>query len=728
MNNTLKSYIMNKRSSTNLGLIIVFTLFNSLLVGCQAGGDKTIKENVAVITPEILTVIKDVKINDSFWSPKLRLWSDVTVNDVFNKFEGQYDVSAENGHRGLVSEYERMGRTRNAFHNYDLVAQGKRGTGQMDGVTFHDGLANMAISGASSLLIQFPDKDIEERIDAYSDRIGAAQNSIGDGFISTSTMLLDPDHRLGYDGGNESRTRDISNQGRLIDGAVNYYLATGKTNLLDIAVKSANYLCREIGPAPKKNIIPQHAGAEEAMMRLYLLFKDNPDVKTKMSETVNESDYYDIAKFWVESRGDHCGFPLMGIWSRSECTQWIADSKYLDPKFGNHSRPTWGLYAQDSISVFEIKTIEGHAVRATLLGFGIATIAKESEEPGYIEASSAWWDNMVGKKMSITGGVGSIASGEKFAPDYILPVNGYMETCAGVGSGFFSQSMAEMFGDGKYIDELERTLYNVILAATSLSGDHYYYQNPIVGEGIKRWDWHTCPCCPPMFLKIVGELPKFIYSKGVNSVYVNLFVGSEAQIKLDDSQEVLVKQTTNYPWEGQTLINIEPSLEKEFTVKVRIPGWAQGIENPYGLYTSEVKSKASVKLNGRKIALRIDKGYVVLTRKWAKGDVIELNLPMEPRFVYANEKVRDLTGMVALASGPIVYGFEEFDNPGLNLYKIDINTPININYKNEVLNGVNTITGEALTDNGTKVEFTAVPYYALNNRNPGNAFKVWMPF
>lgn len=442
---------------------------------------------------------------------------------------------------------------------------------------------------------------------------------------------------------------------------------------------------------------------------------------------VKTGELLDVAKFWVESRGDHCSFALWGVWSRAECTQWITDSKYLDPEFGNHSRPTWGLSEQDSITVFEINTIEGHAVKATLLGTGITLIAKESRDPKYIEAASTWWDNMVGKRMNISGGVGSIASGEKFAPDYVLPADGYMETCGGAGSGFFSQRMAELFGDGKYIDELERVLYNVVPAAISLSGDHYYYQNPLVGEGIKRWDWHVCPCCPPSFLKIVGELPKYIYSQGNNSVYVNLFIGSEAKIKLDDSQEVLVKQTTNYPWEGLTSINIEPSIEKEFTVKVRIPGWAQSIENPYGLYESEVKSKVSIKLNGKKIALKIDKGYVAIIRKWAKGDVIELNLPVEPRFVYGNEKVEDLKGMVALASGPVVYGFEDFDNPGLNSYKIDNNSPINLTYKNDVLNGVNIITGEEITDNGTKVEFTAVPYSTLNNRNPGNAFKVWMP-
>jgi DUF1680 family protein len=230
-----------------------------------------------------------------------------------------------------------------------------------------------------------------------------------------------------------------------------------------------------------------------------------------------------------------------------------------------------------------------------------------------------------------------------------------------------------------------------------------------------------------MFLKIVGELPRYIYSKESSSIYINLFIGSEATIKLDNGQEVQVKQTTKYPWDGHIAINIEPSIQKEFTVKVRIPGWAQGIENPYGLYTSVIKSEPELKINGKKTALKITGGYVSMTRLWSKGDVIELNLPMEPRFVYANEKVENVKGMAVLASGPIVYGLEEIDNPELNSYKIDRNSKINMIYRNDLLSGVNIITGEAYTGKGLRVDFTAVPFSTLNNRQPGNAFKLWVP-
>lgn len=195
---------------------------------------------------------------------------------------------------------------------------------------------------------------------------------------------------------------------------------------------------------------------------------------------------------------------------------------------------------------------------------------------------------------------------------------------------------------------------------------------------------------------------------------------------MDNGQEVTVKQTTRYPWEGHIAINIEPATRKEFTVKVRIPGWAQSAENPYGLYRSEVKSKVVIKVNGKQTAFKINRGYVDITRIWAKGDIIELNLPMEPRFVYANEKVANLKGMAVVAAGPIVYGLEELDNSELNSYNIDINSPVSLSFKNDVLNGVNIIKGKAFTKNGVKVDFTAVPFYAINNRMPGNACKVWM--
>jgi DUF1680 family protein len=707
-------------------ILVTVLLFYGLFTGFRAERKKVRDTDASVNSPMVFPALKDIKINDSFWGPKLKVWSEVTVNDVFNKFEGQYKAGDQ---RDLMNEYKTLGRTRDAFRNFDLVALGNRGSGQLhhDGPPWYDGLVYETMRAASDFIIQFPEKKTEERLDAYIDRIEAAQNSGGDGYINTYTSLVKPGHRWGMNGGFERYQHDVYNSGALMEAAVHYYNATGKTKLLNIAVKCANNICKVIGLAPKMNIVPGHALPEEAIMKLYWLFKNDPALKNKMTETVKEEDYYNMAKFWIESRGMHCGLPLWDVWSQKECEKWIKDNTYSDPRFGDRSRPSWGLYNQDLLPFSQQKTIEGHAVRATLFGACVATVALENKDPRYIETSSSLWDNMAGRRMHITGGCGSFRYEEMFGPDYVLPCDGYLETCAAVGSAFFSGRMAELHGDGKYFDAFERSLYNNVLSGISLSGDQYSYENPLVGEGVKKWSWHSCPCCPPMFLKIAGELPRYIYSQKNSTVYVNLFIGSEAKINLEDGQEVTVRQTTNYPWDGHVAINIEPVKRRKFTLKVRIPGWAQNTENPYDLYRSEVKSKLVLRINGKQTELKITRGYVDISRYWSIGDIIELNLPMEPRFVYANERVGNLKGMAVLVSGPVVYGLEELDNPGVNSYCVDVNSPVSISYKNEILNGVNIIEGKALAGNSEKVGFTAVPFYTINNRMPGNAFKVWLP-
>jgi DUF1680 family protein len=259
---------MNKTKGICLTILVIVLLIAS---------NKAPEEDVAVNKPMVFMAVKDVKVNDSFWSPKLDLWSEITVNDIFNKFEGQYDAESR---RDLLNDYKLSGRTRDAFRNFDIVAQGKRGVGQQqhEGPPWYDGLVYETIRGAADFLIQFPDKKTEERIDAYIDRIEAAQQSEGDGYINTYTMLAEPEHRWGINGGFERYQHDVYNSGALMEAAVHYYNATGKTKLLNVAVKCANYICKVMGPEPKLNIVPAHALPEEAIMKLYWLFKNNPVV------------------------------------------------------------------------------------------------------------------------------------------------------------------------------------------------------------------------------------------------------------------------------------------------------------------------------------------------------------------------------------------------------------------------------------------------------------------
>ncbi len=642
--------------------------------------------------------LQSVKVNDSFWSPKIRVWNTVTVYDVLDKLEGKYEIDRPD----TKAEKERTGHTSDAFHNFDLVAQGKTNIGQHDGPPWYDGLVYETIRGAADILAEYPDAKLEKKLDAYIDRIAAAQAVDPDGYLNTYTTLTRPKQRWGLNGGQDRWQHDVYNAGMLVDAGIHYYRATGKTKLLSVSVKLSNYMYKVMGPAPKNNVIPGHGGPEEIELRLYQLFKQHPELKAKMGAPVHEQNYLTLAKYWIDDRGNH-GNP---------------DSTY--------KRASDGSYNQDAIPVTQQTTIEGHAVRATLLASGVTATALETKDPAYIKTVNNYWNNMIGKRMFITGGEGAIADDERFGPDYFLPEHAYLETCASIGSGFFSEQMNELEADGKYMDEFERVAYNNLLSGVSLSGDHYFYENPLIATDHNRWAWHGCPCCPPMILKMVSALPQYIYGYDDKRVYVNLFIGSEGKIKLDGS-DITLKQTTGYPWKGTTHIEVITEKPKTFTMNVRIPGWAENKENPFDLYKSNVGSGVKLKVNGKEIALNQVKGYATITRSWKKGDVVELTLPVQPRIVSVNDQVKTIKGKIAIAAGPIVYGFESLDNPGVQDYTLTANTVMAINYKPELLNGVNVITGETTDKAGQQVKFTAIPFYSLGNRKPSTTYQVWMP-
>lgn len=658
--------------------------------------------------------VNEVKVQDAFWRPKFEQWRQVTANDVLDKFEGKHIHDAKEC------------KLHDTFRNFDLVAQGKRDINEHAGAPWFDGLVYETIRGISDFISSNPDAGMEKRLDGYIDRIASAQASETDGYINTYTQLMESDHRWGENGGMLRWQHDVYNAGMLVEAGIHYYNATGKTKLLEVATRFANMMYDTMGPEPKKNVVPAHSGPEEPLVKLYWLYKSNPELKTKINVPVKEDNYYELAKFWIENRGHHCGYPLWGTWGNPVAEQWIRDAKYNNPEYGTHLRPTWGDYAQDSIPVFQQQMIEGHAVRATLLATGIATAALENRSPEYINTVQRLWDNMAGRRMFVTGGVGAVHFDEKFGEDYFLPTDAYLETCAAVGAGFFSQRMNELTGDAKYMDELERVMYNNVLTGISLSGVNYTYQNPLNAEKHGRWEWHGCPCCPPMFLKIVSALPGFIYSHKGDEIYINLFIGSETRIKAGKTN-VQLKQETNYPWDGAIALSVNPEKESTFTLNVRIPGWARGIENPYGLYSSNLKQSVELKVNGEPVAINPQNGYAAINRKWAKGDKVELSLPMQPRVIKANEAVENLKGMVAIAAGPIVYSLEGCDNKGLSELKLETNVPMSMDYNPGLLNGVNVVKGKALNAKAQEVAVSAIPYYAVGNRTEGNPYKVWIP-
>ncbi|MBR5691819.1 MAG: glycoside hydrolase family 127 protein [Verrucomicrobia bacterium] len=654
---------------------------------------------------------KQVKVDDPFWSPKFDLWQHTTAVDVLDKFEGKH-IKEEGNH--------------NTFFNFDQVARGDKGTGGHFGPPWFDGLIYESIRGIADYLAQNPDPEMEKRLDGYIERIEAAQKADSNGYLDTYTDLNEPDHRWGENGGFLRWQHDVYNAGMLIEAGVHYYQATGKTKLLTVATRLANYMYDYMGPSddpknPKKNVVPSHSGPEEAMVKLYWLYLNHPELKNQIEVPVDENHYLQLVTHWIENRGHHCGFPNWEEWGNERAEKWIKECRYEDPRFGDESRPCWGNYAQDRIPVFEQQTIEGHAVRATLMATGLSTLALVNHQPEYIETAKRLWDNMAGKRMFITGGVGAIHYDEKFGPDYYLPSDAYLETCAAIGAAFFSQRMTEITGNAMYMDEVERVLFNSLMTAVSLSGTNYTYQNPLNAVNHNRWEWHGCPCCPPMFLKITSAIPGYIYAQKNKDLFVNLFISSQADIPVSQNNSVTLKQETSYPWNGKVTINVMPQKKSRFTLKIRIPGWARGIENPYGLYTSNLEQPVTLKLNGKPYPIQIKDGYALIHRNWKNTDQIELDLPVQPRIIYAHPEVKNLNGKASLAAGPVIYAFENCDNSDFDKIILNSKTPLEIKYMKDLLGGVNQIQCQG------SIPATAIPYYAIANRQRNSSHKVWVP-
>jgi DUF1680 family protein len=622
--------------------------------------------------------IRQVTVDDPFWSPRLKLWREVTIPDCLTKFEKD---------RG------------GALNNFDRVRDGQGGGHA--GPEWYDGLIYEMIRAGADFLVAGPDAELERRLDGYVERIAAAAAKDPDGYLNTWTQLMAPQRRWGLNGGNDVEQHDLYNAGALIEAGVHYYRATGKTRLLQVATKLANHMAQVMGPPPKKNIVPGHSLGEEALVKLYLLFREQPDLKKQMDSPVQERRYLRLAEFWIENRGKHDG------------------------------RRSFGAYAQDDRPVLEQTTAEGHAVRATLLYAGLVAAANANGREDYLTTARRLWENMVRRRMYVTGGLGAEARQEAFGPDYALPNDGYLETCAAVGAGFFHHNMNLAYGDARYVDELERALYNGVLPGVSLEGNTYFYQNPLeAGPRRARWAWHACPCCPPMFLKIMGALPGYIYAQEPGGVYVNLFVGSRATLTVN-GVKVVLRQTTRYPWDGAVRLAVEPEREAEFTLNVRLPGWCK---------------RPEVRVNGQALApIEAVRGYARVQRRWRAGDVVGLSLPMPVQRVKAHPKVEANYGRVALQRGPLVYCLEAADNAdGVRNLVIPPESPLTTRFRPDLLGGVTVVKGtalalyqakwpEALYGSSSEVpavtkartHFTAIPYFANANRRRGEMM-VWV--
>ncbi|HEY2585542.1 MAG TPA: beta-L-arabinofuranosidase domain-containing protein, partial [Tepidisphaeraceae bacterium] len=627
--------------------------------------------------------IQSVTIDDPFWSPKLAVWRRMTIVDCLDKFDRD-----------------------GAMANFDHIARGEL-TANHGGPPWYDGLIYEMIRAAGDSLEEQPDPALEARVDGMIDRISAAAAHDPDGYVNTYTQMKEPSHRWGQNGGNDLWQHDLYNAGALVDAGVHYYRATGKTKLLETAVRLANLMCREMGPPPRHNIIPGHAIGEEAMVGLYQLLQQQPALKERLHVPVEPGKYLELAQFWIDARGHHEG------------------------------RKDFGAYDQDDVPVLQQTAIEGHAVRAALMCSGLTSLAMATGRSDYADASQRLWASMTGRRMYVTGGVGSFAKEERFGPDYALPNNGYAETCAAVANGFFDRNINLATGDAAAADELERALYNGALSGVSLAGNSYFYENPLEASRSRlRWPWHACPCCPPMFLKLMSALPGYVYATdSTGGVFVNLYIGSEAKIAASGGR-VSLKQATRYPWDGAVRLTISPSQATAFDLSLRIPGWCRGGPAAGGLYTTDPAGADAfiVTINGQPVtSFDTVRGYARLHRTWQPGDVVEVHMAVPVERVKADPRVEADRGRVALMRGPIVYCLESVDNGGRvrDLFLPDT-APVSAEDRPDLLGDVTVLhaSGRRVPygsgGSDAPADITAIPYYANANRGPVSMI-VWIP-
>ena len=555
--------------------------------------------------------------------------------------------------------------------------------GEFEGIYFNDSDVFKVIEGASYSLAIHPDASLEKYIDDLIEKITAAQED--DGYLY-SIRTINPEKVTQNSGktrwSNLETSHELYNVGHLYEAAVAHFRATGKRSLLNVAIKNADLIDSVFGPE-KKHDVPGHQEIEIGLAKLY--------------RVTGETKYLSLAKFFLDERG------------RAE------------------GRSLYGKYSQDHKPVVEQSRAVGHSVRAGYMYSGMADIAALTGDLEYVTAIDRIWGNLVSKQIYLTGGIGSRRGGEAFGDDYELPnKTAYNETCAAIANAMWNHRMFLLHGDAKYLDVLERVLYNGFLSGISMSGDRFFYPNPLASDGAyQRSPWFDCSCCPVNVVRFVPSIPGLVYAFREKNVYINMFVGGSGEMNIKGNR-VTLRQKTRYPWNGLVKISVHPKKEDEFVILIRIPGWAQKKPIPSDLYRylNKNKNKIVLKVNGEKRELVLEKGFARIDRKWNEGDVVELDLPMPVQRVISHKNISDNLGKVALERGPVVYCAEFVDNNGaVNDLVISDDMIFRFGYRRDLLNGVVVIRGKS-EDPGER-SITAIPYYAWSHRGEGE-MAVWL--
>jgi uncharacterized protein len=629
-----------------------------------------------------------VSITDTFWAPRLEVNRTRTLDHV-------------------LQQIERTG----GLRNFDIAAG--KATGKFGGPFWADSDVYKWIEGASWTLARRPDPALDAKVDGIIARIAAAQQP--DGYLHTFVQINVPDLRFK----NFAFFHEDFSSGHLFEAAAAHHEATGKKSLLNVATRLADLFDREFGPG-KKDYISGHEGIELALVKLY--------------HATGERRYLDLAKAMVDRRGqkpsiferqfrqldpnqtvDFLGKPLrVGEWYERF---YLKDPRTFDTR-----------YAQDHLPVREQKEAVGHAVRAMFLYCAMADLVNETSDSGLWEASKALHDSVTLRRMYVTGGIGPSAHNEGFTEDYDLPnENAYQETCASAAMVLWNHRLFTVTGEARYTDVMEQSLYNAVAAGVSLSGDVFCYATPLASRGdFKRSPWFDVPCCPTTISRFLPSLGQYIYSRSSDGLWVNLFIASQATAPVG-SGPVTLQQTTNYPWDGAVKIVVQPESAAEFTLHVRLPGWA---------------SNPSIRVNGSPASPPVSRGYAAIRREWKTGDTVELSLPMDVERLTAHPNVLQAQGKVALRRGPLIYAFEQADNQvPLDATVLPRAATLRTKFDPNLAGGIVTVTADGLVVKPSKwahalyqppdpsapapVQLTAVPYAIWGNRGLGKMI-VWI--
>lgn len=611
--------------------------------------------------------LRNVKLTDHFWLQKIRQIQRVTIPFAFKQCENN-------------------GRFEN-FITAEKVMKG--GTGKVLGkMPFDDTDPYKIIEGASLTLVSAPDAALDAQLDKYIAIIARGQEP--DGYLTTWRTInpaIAPASWVGvckerWD--NLAMSHELYNAGHLYEAAATHYYATGKKNFLNIALKNADLMLKVFG-AKDNCDVPGHEIIETGLIKLYLI--------------TGNKDYFKLAKKFIDLRGT-----------------------------SEHRKPR-GAYWQDQVPVAEQDEAVGHAVRAVYFYAGVTDVAAITGEKVYLTASQKLWENMVNKKMYVTGGIGARHEGEAFGDNYELPnLTAYNETCAAIGGVMWADRMFRSFGDASYYNVLERMLYNGVLPGVSLDGKAFFYPNPLESDGVYKFNqgnctragWFDCPCCPTNLIRFLPSIPALIYDTDKKGIYVNLFVANNAKIPFQGT-DIDITQTSNYPLDGNVKIAVDPSKKKNFTLRVRVPDWATNrFESALYSFENKLSGEIKVILNGKKANYQLANGFIEINREWQKGDKLEVDFPQEVRQIKADPLLVDDKGKTAVQYGALVYCMEGVDNVNSFGEKLKAQS-FKVQFNSNKLGGINEIYA---TSSGNK-KVTLIPYYTWSNRGVGN-MKVWM--